>query len=245
MNTSFLRNIAKYFLYTPIHPQWIANKQRNNCLNIIKSQIKGTILDIGCSDKFLKKVLDNNCNYIGLDYLQTAKTMYNTTPDIYGDAHNLPIKNSSIDSITLLDVLEHLGSPEECIIEIQRVLKPGGKFCLQAPFLYPIHDAPYDFQRWTKFGLLKLLESNNFKIEDIYENGSIPTTLILLVNLGISKITSELIEYSRFFLLLLLITMPLILFFNIVGLTLGLLFKNTSFMPFGYLIICQKNNGSI
>lgn len=204
--------------------------------------MRGTVLDIGCSDKSLENILEKSCKYIGLDYLQTAKEMYNTTPDIYGDAHNLPIKSSSIDSITLLDVLEHLDSPEECILEIQRILKPGGKLCLQAPFLYPIHDAPYDFQRWTQFGLCKLLKSNNFGIEAIHENGSIPTTLTLLINLGISKTTTELIECSRIFFLLILITLPLILLVNISGYLLGIVFKNKSFMPFGYLIVCQKKN---
>ena len=36
---------------------------------------------------------------------------------------------------------------------MQRVLKPGGHAWLSIPFVYPIHNEPYDFQRYTEYGL--------------------------------------------------------------------------------------------
>ena len=77
--------------------------------------------------------------------------------EIFADAQSLPFKNKSIDTILLLDVLEHLPRPEECFEEIYRKSKPNGKVIIQVPFLYPIHDAPLDFRRWTQHGLRGLL----------------------------------------------------------------------------------------
>ena len=40
--------------------------------------------------------------------------------------------------------------------EMHRVLKPVGRLFLSTPFILPIHDAPYDFYRYTQFGLAHL-----------------------------------------------------------------------------------------
>ena len=57
----------------------------------------------------------------------------------------LPIATNSIDSVLFLDVLEHLQNPDQALNEIFRVLKSNGVLILQVPFLYPIHDAAYDY----------------------------------------------------------------------------------------------------
>ena len=61
-----------------------------------------------------------------------------------------PFTDAQFESVLLLDVLEHLRAPEVCITEIERVLKIRGKLFLKVPFLYPVHDAPFDFHRWTR-----------------------------------------------------------------------------------------------
>ena len=44
--------------------------------------------------------------------------------------------------------------------ELYRVTKPSGKLILSTPFIFGIHEAPYDYFRFTKFGLIHLF--NNF-----------------------------------------------------------------------------------
>ena len=79
-------------------------------------------------------------------------------PDLVMSASKLEIKSCSIDTVFLLEVLEHVDQPFVAVQETFRVLKPGGKLIFSSPFLFPIHDAPGDYWRFTKFGLLKIFE---------------------------------------------------------------------------------------
>lgn len=240
MKSYFFLDIISRLKYTPFHPQWFVHRQQTKTLNYIKSSLTNTVLDIGCADQYLENYLVQNSYYIGLDYLKTTDEMYHTTPTIYGDAQNLPINDSSVDSVALLDVLEHLNKPENCIKEIYRVMKTSGVLCLQVPFIYPIHDAPYDYHRWTLFGLTNLLKSNSFKIETTHSQGNISETFSLLTNIGLAKITLDLIKISKIFGIVVPIISILVFITNLIGFLLGKVCKNNTFMPFGYLLICTK-----
>jgi SAM-dependent methyltransferase len=78
-------------------------------------------------------------------------------PDTVADAHNLPFDDNSFEFILCTEVLEHLHTPQKAIDEMRRVLIPGGKLILTTRFVFPIHDAPHDYFRYTKYGLGYLL----------------------------------------------------------------------------------------
>jgi len=77
--------------------------------------------------------------------------------DVVGDAHGLPLPDASFERVLCTEVLEHLHTPQKAIDEMHRVLKPGGELILTTRFIAPIHDAPGDYFRFTKFGLAHLL----------------------------------------------------------------------------------------
>lgn len=77
--------------------------------------------------------------------------------DVQADAYCLPFPDDSFEVALCTEVLEHLHTPAEALVEIGRVLKPGGKLLLTTPFAYPIHYAPTDYYRYTRFGLEHLL----------------------------------------------------------------------------------------
>ncbi|MBW6482221.1 MAG: class I SAM-dependent methyltransferase [Vicingaceae bacterium] len=52
----------------------------------------------------------------------------------------LPIENEIFDTVILSDVLKHIRKPEELIAEIHRIMKPNGKFMLNVPFFYWLHE---------------------------------------------------------------------------------------------------------
>jgi SAM-dependent methyltransferase len=147
-----LRKLLQPLRATPLHPQWLAFRGETPLRNWIGKSAKGLVLDIGSADGHMRSWL-RNCEYIGLDYPVTAQGMYGTRPDIFADGAALPLTDASIDTVLLLEVLEHVRDARAVLHEITRVLKPGGVLLLSIPFLYPLHDAPHDYRRYTAPGL--------------------------------------------------------------------------------------------
>lgn len=84
------------------------------------------------------------------------------SPDIIGDAHNLPFSESSYDFIICSELFEHLNNPQQVLSECYRILKPGGQLLITVPFMFPIHPDPYDFGRYTDQFWESQLESLGF-----------------------------------------------------------------------------------
>lgn len=107
---------------------------------------------------------------------------------VVGDAHALCFPDATFDLVLCTEVLEHLREPQRGIDEMRRVLRPGGVLLLTTRFLFPIHDAPGDFFRFTRFGLAHLLRE--FPQVDIVEEADpIGTLAVLTQRLGIQAET--------------------------------------------------------
>lgn len=98
---------------------------------------------------------------------------------VVSDAQSLAVANATFDVVLFTEVLEHLPEPQRAIDEIFRVLKPGGTLLLTTRFLFPIHDAPHDYFRFTKYGLRHLLRA--FTIDELREETTTTGTLAALV----------------------------------------------------------------
>lgn len=127
--------------------------------------LKGTLLDVGCGQMPYKQLmLEANpsiTKYIGLD-LATSSVHDTSVADIHWDAKKIPISNNSVDSAMATEVLEHSFDPEATLREINRVIKPGGTFFFTVPFIWPLHEVPYDAYRYTPFSLKNHLERSGF-----------------------------------------------------------------------------------
>ena len=107
-------------------------------------------------------------------------------PDFVMSVSDLKFKNDEFDLVLMLEVLEHVDQPFSASEEILRVLRPGGILLLSTPFTFGIHDAPYDFWRFTKYGLRKMF--NRFEELNIKErSGFLLTISTLLARLIICK----------------------------------------------------------
>lgn len=158
-----LRSWMEPLRRTVLHPQWFAYREEAATRGWVGELARGRVLDIGCADGWARNAVSAQCHYIGLDYPLTSRTIYGTRPDVYGDAASLPFQTDAFDTVLLLEVLEHVARPQAVVQEIQRVLKPGGVLVLSVPFLYPMHDAPHDYQRYTAPGLQLLLQEAGFE----------------------------------------------------------------------------------
>ena len=96
--------------------------------------------------------------YIGLDLKLASKA------DIIGDALKLPFRANSFDTVLLIQVLEHIPKPKKMLEEIYRVLKKGGYLVLTCPLTWNLHEEPYDYFRYTCYGLKYLCEWVGFNV---------------------------------------------------------------------------------
>lgn len=88
-------------------------------------------------------------------------------PDLVQDLANLnQINDNQFDAVYCAEVLEHVRDVHKGIAEIYRVLRPGGRLIGSTPFLMPIHEAPVDFWRFTRYGLQELFCNFNLMFLD-------------------------------------------------------------------------------
>lgn len=107
---------------------------------------------------------------------------------VVGDAQALGIRDAAFEVVLCTEVLEHLPEPQKAIDEFFRVLAPGGVLLLTTRFVFPIHDAPHDYFRYTKYGLRYLLR--RFEIVELQEEtDAIGTLAVLLQRLGMQAET--------------------------------------------------------
>lgn len=68
------------------------------------------------------------------------------------DGHSIPLSDRSIDAVIVQAVLEHVVDPPRVVAEIHRVLRDDGLVYAETPFLQQVHEASYDFSRFTHSG---------------------------------------------------------------------------------------------
>jgi len=236
-----LKAKARFLAATPLHPQWLL--RRNTAL--VRELIAGaganrTVLDIGCFSKWARGYLPPGCDYVGLDYYQTASEWYRSVPDVYGDALALPLAGDSFDVVLLLDVLEHIEDAGELLAQIQRVLKPGGRLLMSVPFLYPIHDAPRDFLRPTRYGLDYLAGRSGLALVSCTPVGTPLVTAALLANIALAKTAINWWLGRRVWVLLAAVFPLLILVNNLLARALSGVEPADDFMANSYHVVMVK-----
>jgi SAM-dependent methyltransferase len=128
------------------------------------------VLDIGCGTGLILEEITPQACAIGLDFSQKAISFCRRRKIenlLLGDVSNLPIKDSSVDLIMALDLLEHIDDDEGLMQEINRILSPDGHILATVPahqYLWSGHDeALHHFRRYSREGFLNLIARNGFE----------------------------------------------------------------------------------
>lgn len=139
------------------------------------------ILDAGAGE-LRNKPLCSHLGYVSQDFcqyegagdargLQTGR--WDTSKiDLVCDIQNIPEPDASFDVVLCSEVFEHLPDPLKALDEFERLLKPGGKLIVTAPFASLVHFAPYHYasgfgRYWYEYHLPK----KNFEILELTANG--------------------------------------------------------------------------
>ena len=112
-------------------------------------------------------------SYVSLDIDAAAR------PGVVGDAHALPFGDGAFDVVLANNVIEHLHDPAKGVAEMHRVLAAHGQVLYTIPFLYPVHEAPHDYTRFTRYGLQRLFRG--FSAAEVHARGGFFSTLAQLI----------------------------------------------------------------
>jgi SAM-dependent methyltransferase len=137
-----------------------------------RQAITGKVLDVGCGSKPYQDCFPLVSTYIGIDVETSGHDHKNSIVDVFYDGLSIPFTNESFDSVVCFEVLEHVKDPKAILGEVNRVIKDHGSLLISVPFLIGEHEEPYDFQRFTSFGLVKLLKDAGFIIVSLEKTTS-------------------------------------------------------------------------
>lgn len=140
----------------------------------VKKQIpklRGKMLDFGCGRKPFENLFSVD-EYIGVDMQQSGHDHTRSKADMFYDGNRLPFTDEYFDSVFSSEVLEHVFNPDEILPELNRVLKKGGLLLLTVPFSWNEHESPFDYARYSSFGIRYLLEKHGFRILEHKKTGN-------------------------------------------------------------------------
>jgi SAM-dependent methyltransferase len=148
----------------------------------------GRFLDVGSGREPYRAWLEVNRpgvrEYVGLD-LEGSKR-YNEATHIW-DGVVMPFEDGQFDCAMATEVLEHCPKPEVTLSEVHRVLKPGGLFFFTVPFVWPLHDCPYDEYRYTPWSLERHLGVSGFTDIKVFPTGGWDATLAQVMGLWVKR----------------------------------------------------------
>jgi SAM-dependent methyltransferase len=170
-----------------VNPFYFARAGLRNAITELAPKLTGQLLDVGCGSKPYQQLFRVD-RYIGLDIDSEAARQWGIA-DYFYDGSKFPFDDGSFDSILCNQVLEHVFNPDEFVSEIVRVLKPNGHLLLTVPFIWDEHEQPWDFARYTSFGLKDLLERNGLVVLEQRKTNADVRVLFQLINAYLFKIT--------------------------------------------------------
>jgi len=139
-----------------------------------------TVLDIGAGESLYKQIFPQ-ATYVSCDLVSSSDRHDFSDLDVIADASVLPFASGSFDYALNMVVLEHVPDPWRTASEMARVLKLGGTAYALVPLVRPEHLAPYDFHRFTRYGIRQMFEQNGMSIVEIEaSNGALWTAVFYL-----------------------------------------------------------------
>jgi SAM-dependent methyltransferase len=235
-----LKKLARLLRKTPLHPQWLVYRKEQWGYQHAGTHARGKVLDIGRSDQSVQPYLSARCEYVGLDYYNTAVHWYQTRPSVYATATALPFSDQSFDTVLFIDVAEHLVEPQFCMTEICRVLRPGGRLIFQVPCIYPIHDAPLDFLRWTEFGAREMIRKSGLIIEEEQALSSSAETAGMIVNIAAGRTLLDWLDRRHPAMLIGWLIPLFVLGVNLISWLLARILPVDRIMPRGYRYVLRR-----
>lgn len=189
---------------------------------------------MGCGSKPYE-IFFNVTDYIGIDVKVSGHDHATSRIDKFYDGKHIPFQAEEFDSVFSSEVIEHVFNIDELFIEINRVLKKGGKFGFTCPFVWDEHEQPYDFARYTSFAIDHLLKKHGFKLTKISKSTGYFETVMQMLSAYIFQHCLPKNIFLKAMLIPILVS-PI----NIIGVFLGKLLPRNKNFYHNNIVIAQK-----
>jgi SAM-dependent methyltransferase len=162
----FLRSI----LFNPVveYHQWKLAKFVSQAASDTTAEQR--LLDVGAGELKYKSYF-THCHYFSNDLCVGDADWNYGGIDIVSSVYEMPVDDASFDRVLCIQVLEHLDKPDKAFEEFHRVLTPGGRVYLSVPLIAGEHQQPYDYFRYTRYGLAALGERHGFEVISLASHG--------------------------------------------------------------------------
>lgn len=158
-----------------------------------------TVMDVGCAKGGVAAEFARTTTWqtVGVDVsLEALRGAPSGMLRCCASADSLPIETATIDAALLLDVIEHLESPVNALVELRRVVRPGGMLVVTTPNAGSVL-RPLLGQRWH--GLLDdthLYFFNSFSLKHLLGKAGWRTCRVFTAS-GASGVLGRLVGLSR------------------------------------------------
>lgn len=222
-----------------INPVYIIGNGIYRSISMIAPAVAGDVLDFGCGSQPYESLFENARSYVGVDIKVSGHNHADSKVDYFYDGRKLPFSDDCFDAVVSFEVFEHVFNLEEVLCEIRRVLKPNGHLLISIPFAWDEHEIPYDFARYTSFGITHLLTKNGFEVTRLIKT----TTYVLAVfQMWIAYLFQHVLPKGRFLRRIsqLLIIFPL----NVTALVLNALLPKRYEYPCNHVVLARKTEAA-
>ena len=205
-----------------INPFYIARRGLFRNIRLFGGAVTGKTLDVGCGTKPYEHLF-NSTEYIGME-IETTTNRKGKKADVYYGGGGFPFNDGEFDSLVTNQVFEHVFNPYDFLKEINRVMKQNGTLLLTVPFVWDEHEKPYDYARYSSYGIQRILEQHGFGIITLVKSVNDVSLIAQLINGYLYKKTMHNVLLRR------ITTATVMATITILGIVLGrLLPKNDDF----------------
>lgn len=137
---------------------------------MVRSMPSPVVIDVGGRDR---SGFDRSKDFPDTEYV-VVDIVPGSNVDLVGDAHALAsvVQPESADAVVSVSTFEHLLMPWKTVVEINKVLKPGGIVCVRTHQTLGMHELPWDFWRFSSDGWSALFNRfTGFEILDRADSG--------------------------------------------------------------------------
>jgi SAM-dependent methyltransferase len=129
------------------------------------------VVDLGCGPGTSAKLFRRHnpkVRWVGIDIEDSPESKKRVPGEdvvVIYDGVNLPFATDSVPLIYSKQVFEHVRQPRELLLDIGRVLRPGGRFIGSTSQLEPYHS--FSLWNYTPYGFRLLVEEAGLSLEEV------------------------------------------------------------------------------